>query len=279
MSPQVDPKNTSKRQERDGGYLPDLSGLLPRRLYLREFVVVLIVGFVGLVIYDFTAFVSNHSRYQADVVIRGVDTLTSQQVIDRLSTINGQEDVGALTGISVTSVKEDARESIPRLQDVTVRKQYPDQLVILAAERKPVVLVARSAEGDRQIYLPAGREGRLFRPTRKEVETLPEQVPVVRGFETLSPGSSEFERRWKQVRQFLEAVESTDTMDRFEWIKVRTGGFLEAGIERPKTLRIRFGQGAYAEKLIRFIEMMQTEQFMTIEEYVNLSDLDNVRVL
>jgi len=241
--------------------------------------IVLIVALFALTIYDFSTYVSNHSRYQADVVIRGADTLNTQQVVDRLSTIKERKDFAALSDVSVASIRRDIRNSIPRFEDVTVRKEYPGQLIVSVEERKSVVLVARSSEDNRRIYLPAGKDGRIFRPTKEEVQNLPERLPVVRGFEELRPGSSEFDRRWSPVRQFLETVEATDTMDRFEWVKVRTGGFLEAGIERPKTLAVRFGQGDYSKKLNRLLEMMQTEQFLTIEKYVNLSDLDNVRVL
>ncbi len=280
MSPQVDPKNTSKRQqEGDGGFFPGFRRLLPGHLYLREIMIVLVAALMILVLYDFSSFVGNHSQYQADVIIRGVNSLDDQQVINRLSTIDKQKGFAALSDVSVELVRRDIRDSIPRFGSVTVRKEYPDQLVISVKEQEPVVLVARSSEGDRRIYLPAGEDGRLFRPTREEVEKLPDELPVVRGFEELRPGSSEFVRRWNRVSDFLDAVKSQDSVDRFEWIKVRTGGFLEAGIKRPKTLTVRFGQNGYSQKIVRLLEMMQTEQFLTVEEYVNLSDLNNVRVL
>ena len=278
MSPQIDPKNTSKRTDQGSGFLPDLSGFLPGRFYLRELGILCLLLLVGLVVYDFASFVTNSPRYEAEVKIRGLDKLGRQQVINRLSTIRSGEDL-VLPELSVEAVRRDLEQSVPRLQNVRVRKDYPDKLIVSVTERKPAALVARATDGGDRIYLPADRDGNIFRPTDEEVENLPEAVPTIRGFEDIQPGSREFSRKWNQVDRILVALEGRFSEDRLNWINVRPGGYVELEINHPKTLKIRLGVGSYAEKLTKLREMIQTEQFMRIERYVNLSDLDNVRVL
>lgn len=278
MSPQIDPKNTSKRSGEGSGLLPDLSGLLPGRFYLKELGVLSVLLLVGLVLYDFSNFVTNSSRYQAEVKVRGLEKLDRQQVLNRLSTIGSGEEL-VLPSVSVESVRRDIERSLPRLTDVRVRKEYPDELVVSVTERQPAALVARSTDQGERIYLPADRDGNIFRPTDREVEQLPEKLPTVRGFEEVEPGSREFRRKWRQVDRVLVALDETFSEERLNWINVRPGGYVEMQINHPKTLKVRLGVDSYSEKLTKLREMIQTEQFMRIERYVNLSDLDNVRVL
>lgn len=278
MSPQVDPKNTSKRTDDGSGFLPDLSGFLPGRFYVKELGVLLVLFLLGLVVYDFANFVTNSSRYEAEVTIRGLEKLDRQQVLNRLSTIRTDEDL-VLPEVSVEALRRDLQQSVPRLEDVAVRKKYPDELVVSVSERQPAALVARSTEEGKRIYLPADRDGNIFRPTDREVEELPDRLPTVRGFEEIEPGSEEFRRRWEPVDRLLAALDGQFSRDRVNWINVRPGGYVEMEINHPKTVKIRLGVGSYARKLTKLREMVQTEQFMTIERYVNLSDLDNVRVL
>lgn len=279
MSADVDPKNTRKRSSNN----PSLSGwlrkLLPENFNARNIFLVFMIALASLMLYDFFTFVYSNSQYRTNVVITGLEKLNTEDVLKQLSTIDSSEPQQNLVDFSVRAVQSDIRESVPRLKDVQVRKKYPDRLAISVEEREPVALVGRVGGDSERVYLPIDREGVVFRPTPDEIESLPDKVPIVKGLESETLDSQSFDSKWRRILRVIEASRIVLTEDRIEWIKVRTGGYIELMIDRPTELTVRLGIGSYKQKLKKLRDMMQTEEFMNIEKYINLSDLDNIRVL
>jgi cell division septal protein FtsQ len=278
MSPEIDPKNQKKRSRSSTSVFSGLSRYLPDQFYWWQILYVCVALLALLVIYDFFNFIHNNSQYRAEVVIKGLEKLETDQVTNKLSTNIGSDKPG-LVSLSVGAIQDTLRSEFSRFKSVNVRKDFPDKLVITVEEHKPVALVARVDQGSKRYYLPASESGVVFQPTEDEVDELPETVPVVRGLETAVPGSQDYQQKWKRVQQVLEAAREQFELSRLNWVKVRTGGYVEVEINRPKTLKVRLGVDNYSDKMAKLQKMMQTEQFMNINRYVNLSDLDNVRVL
>ncbi len=279
MSPEIDPRENKKRNRRSTGWLPNFGSLLPERFYVREFVVVGIFAMVAGGAYDFVHFIYNNPRYRAEVVVKGLDELDREQIINKLSTSGHVLNHTSLVALDAGKINETLESEIPRLKEVRVHKDYPNRLLIEVEERQPVALMARNRGGSERIYLPVGRNGVVFQPTEKEVKKLPDRLPVVRGLLSTKPGSPKFSRKWKRVKQILTAVEEVFDGNRLNWIKVRTGGYVVVEINRPKTLKVRLGKGQYSRKMAKLRTMTRTEQFDEIKQYVDLSDLENIRIL
>lgn len=282
MSRGVDPKNASQRERNDWRITGWLSGLVPRRLYLKEGLVVLSVLAVGFLVYDFSRFVATSDRYRVSVQVKGLEALSKGDVLKEIDgLIKTSDRPRSLVNVSVQAVRSTLLNRIPRFKNVQVQKDYPETLSIRVEERKPVALIARrTRQGDEStVYLPIDREGVIFRPTRKEVKNLPDQVPVVRGFSGVQDGTPSFDRRWNKALKVLDAVEKRFSSDLLEWVEVRTGGYVQMRINHPKPLDVRLGETRYARKLDKLKTMMQTNQFLNINKYVNLTQLENVRAL
>lgn len=281
MPKNVDPKNASQRETREWGVVDRLQGLLPGRFYLRESLAVLAILLVGYVIYDFSQFVETNKQYRTTVRIQGLEALSRGTVLGEIDHLVGSsENPRSLVNVSVDRVRSTLTERIPRFKSVSVRKEYPDRLIIAVEERTPVALIARrNQKGESEIFLPIDREGVIFRPTEKEIDTLPGKVPVVKGFPEVEQGTPSFDRKWKKALKVLDIVDRQFSSDLLEWVQVRTGGYIQIRINHPKPLNVRLGESRYARKLEKLKQMMQTNQFLDIKKYVNLTQLKNVRAL
>jgi len=279
MPADVDPKKSRKRSNDGGGFFSTIPGISSGKFYLKQLGYLALVIVVLTVIYDFSLFIHNNPLYKAQITVSGLEKLEKNAVTNVLSTGYPQDGSVSLTEISVGEVKEALETSLPRLKNIRVMKDYPNQLIVTVEERQPVALLARVGENDERIYLPVGIGGTIFRPTAGEIRSLPNVLPVVKGLETVDPKTETYKRKWRRARNVLNAIEQELSKNRVDWLQLRTGGYAVIQVNRPKTLKVRLGVGQYTQKLTKLREMMQTEQFMTIERYVNLSDLNNVRVL
>lgn len=281
MATGVDPKNASQRENPDTSFFDRFRGLLPSRFYFKEFAVILALLGVGYIGYDFTQYVRNSKRYQVSVTVNGLKALSEDAVLGEIDQFIGTpEDPKSLVNVSVTRVRSALVKAIPRFKSVEVRKDYPGTLIIEVEERDPVALVARrNSQGESRVFLPVSRDGVVFRPTTEEVETLPNRVPVVKGFPEVKEGTPSFQRKWKKALTVLDEVDRKFSSDLLEWVQVRTGGYVQVKINHPKELKIRLGENQFEQKLTKLKEMMQTNQFLDIKKYVNLTQLENVRAL
>lgn len=245
----------------------------------------LVVGLTGFIfaVRDFNAYIHNNAQYRTRVVFKGLQKLNKQQLISKLSTFRSRGQRPSLVSLSVSEVQSELQQKIPRLKMVDVRKSYPNKLIIRVKERRPVSLIARvsekTKENSNRIYLPVDRDGVVFPPTPKEVEKLPDRLPVVKGLEGIELDSKSYHRKWDQIGKVIDAFQGQFSLSELDWIKRRTGGYIEIQINRPKTLKIRLGMGSFTRKLTQLKRMKQTQQFLEIERYVDLSNLENVRVM
>ncbi|MFB6345206.1 MAG: cell division protein FtsQ/DivIB [bacterium] len=280
MSSGVGPKNTSKRDSEEWRISRWFKGVLPERFYLKESLIILVALMVGYFAYDFSQYLLNGEKFQVRVKIDGLEALSRESVLDSIQDRVGTADrPKSLLQVSVQDVRSKLLTEIPRLKTVRVRKDYPDVLRITVTERRPVALLARKNRGnDETVYLPVDREGVVFRPTQEEVEKLPGTVPVVKGFPQLDQGSTSFKRRWKKALNVIDSVRKRFSGHLLDWVQVRPGGYVKIRINHPKKLNVRLGEAQYGKKLDKLKQMMQTNQFLDIKKYVNLSEINNVRV-
>lgn len=279
MPADVDPKKNKPRKDGNLGFISKLKGFLPRKFYLFELTIILVIALFSLVIYDFSTYIHKNQQYKYSLKINGLEKVSRDRVKNVLQLNSSKRDRRSLLAISVVSLKNKIKENIPRFKKVTVKKNFPDELVINIEEREPVALVERVLEEDKKIYLPVDYSGKLFKPTPEEVDKLPNKVPVLKGLSKAETGSFSFRRKWKKVKKVLRSIEKTYTVSDVDWVKIRTGGYVELQINQPKQLKVRLGLGSYSRKLKKLSEMIQTKEFLNIERYVNLSDLDNIKVL
>lgn len=281
MAGEVDPKNANRHEAGTVGFFGRLRSYLPERFYVRESLVVLTVITMVLLVIDFTRFLHTNQRFYVTVKVKGLEVLSRETVMKELDQFVGTPDnPETLMDVSVKRVRSELLERIPRFKRVSVRKDYPGTLRIRVVERTPVALISRrSRSGGTTVYLPVDREGVVFRPTTEEIETLPKRLPVVRGFPEVNQGTPSFERRWQKALNVLDAIDSRFSSDILKWVQVRTGGYVQIVIKHPKELTVRLGETRYKEKLDKLKEMMQTNQFLHIKKYVNLTQLNNIRAM
>jgi len=75
-----------------------------------------------------------------------------------------------------------------------------------------------------------------------------------------------------------KAFEKEFVPDMLNRIRIRPGGYAEVELDHSDSLVVKLGLSNYHEKFVRLDEMMMTEEFQSIDEYINLRDLDQILV-
>lgn len=284
MGRRVGPKN---KKHRESGLLDGLKGWAffssgfgwIARILRKSGVIVLFV-LMGLLVYDFYRFGVTSERFAVELNVRGNNQVPKRVIRNTLKDVLVDEKGHrSLLTVSAQDVKRKLDRSIPRFRDIYVLRKFPNRLIVEVRERTPVALVARhKGEGQQRIFLPAGEEGVMFKARPGEREQLKNSLPVVLGLEDSSRDSEDYGRRWKRVMRVLDAYKKEFVIDMLNWIRVRPGGDVNVEIEKTKPLVVRLGLKRYRQKFKHLKEMMMTEQFRSVEDYVNLRDLDQILV-
>ncbi|GEM_PF-4916120 len=291
MSPSVDPKKTHRRQQ---SFFDDFD---PRQylfsvkkfIYLGALLLLLIV--VSLVFYDFIGFASTSEKLAVQLDVRGNDTVSTSEIrallgkeadieeSDRQSGWSLQNEAGDTVSIFVISpeaVEQRLKDSFDRFRYVRVGRILPRTLRIEVDERQPYARVARRYNG-RSGYLPADREGILFSPRPDEQEWMLEELIPVYGLETLEDKEAEYEERWERftkVREAFTAMFDDPIEQKYEF---NPGGSLVVELARPNQIEVHFGRENFNEKVLELYDIMSREGFYQIEDYIDLSNLEDIR--
>lgn len=284
MGRRVGPTNRKKRSEGwfDGfslrSHLPTEFGWL--RWLVKRVGLFCLFLLVGLLAYDFFSYGMTASSLSIDVEVRGNRMVPASEVRTAMeSQLPEQGETGSLLAVSVDRVKDQIQQEIPRFRSVYVERKLPGRLIVDVEERTPVAIVARYDEAnDNRMFLPADREGVLFEARSKEWDRLKNTLPVALGLEEMPVGSDGFQRRWDRVLRVKDAFEQVFVLDMLNWIRVRPGGYASVEITRPSQLEIKLGLSNYKRKFQQLDRMMGTDEFQTIDEYINLHDLNEVFV-
>lgn len=283
MARGVGPKNTRTRetgwfsQFNWNQYLP--TGFSWIGVLFRRMGIILLLGLIGFVFYDFYRFGRTSPRFSVKIEIKGNQLIDDQQVRTTMDAYFGKEQQTSLLTISAQGIRDHLSRKIPRFKNIHIVQKFPNRLVVNVEERVPVAIVARlDKKNDRRIFLPADRKGVLFEAQREEWDQLRQTLPVVLGLEDLPRDSKNFERHWKQAMKVKNEFEKVFVSDMLNWIQIRPGGFAEVQIDKPRELVIKLGLDRYHQKFEQLNEMMMTEQFRSIEKYVNFRDENEVLV-
>lgn len=284
MGRRVGPKNKKKRtsglmdQLKKIDYLPINFGWLGS--LVRHTGILLLVFLVGFLFYDFYRFGMTSETFSIKLLVKGNQHVPADEIRTTLGPIlNENEGHESLLNISAGEVRKRLKQEIPRFKSVYVLRQFPNQLMVEVTERTPVAVVARYDEAeDRRVFLPADEEGVLFEVRSGEWEELKNTLPVVLGLEELSVNSESYQRRWDRAMRVKNAFRKEFVPDMLTWIRIRPGGYAEIKAKLTDSLVIKLGLDNYHEKFIRLDEMMMTEEFKSIEQYINLRDLDEILV-
>ena len=283
MARRVGPKN---KRTRDSGWLRrfDLKGYVPGSFswvtgFFRRLGYLFLLVLIGFFLYDFYRFGRTSPSFTVEMEINGNQLIDDSEVKEKLNSIFGDQHKTSLLTISAYQLRKKLSEELPRFKNIHVIREFPNRLIINVEERAPVAIVARyDSNGDRRIFLPAGKQGVLFSARQEEWDRLRQTLPVVLGLEELDPSSSGYQRRWERAMRVKETFEREFVPDMLNWIQIRPGGFAEVQIDKPRKLVIKLGLDRYHQKFQQLNEMMMTEQFSTIEDYVNLRDENEVFV-
>ncbi len=290
MSPRVDPKKSSKRNR---SYF---SGFDWKNIFTTGWGLfkVVLVGLLCLLVflgfYDFYQFARTTSRLTVNIKLRGNKKISKKQL--RAALVPGAAkssrpdwglrtpagDTVSILAVAPGAIKTRLKEKFPRFENVEVKKQLPHELIIRVKERTPLGLVRRSSsEWKERKFLPVDREGVIFTIQPGEKKEFKKQLPFVMGLEKLSPETAKFKRRWSKFLQVRELSRKIFNRRIFTWYRFKPGGLLVAELNRPRTLVIHLGKKNYEPKLRRLYEMMTTDAFHQIDNYIDLTDPEDVR--
>lgn len=281
MAP-IDKKNEYRRDD-SGFEWPSLTPnwenfQLNWRRWMGRVGVLLIIGIVIVLAWDFGRYTYGADRYQAELDVRNNEAVPAEKIREEILAGYDQDQLPSVLTLSVDRIQASLDE-MSRLRDVSVHVEQPNHLIVTLEEREPVALIARaSPDQEKPRFLPADPQGTLFKPLPKERSELPSQLPLIFGLERADTDSEEYGRKWERVLEVLEAVKTEFPVSIIESLEIRPGGFVEMNLLRPKELEVRLGLDQYVEKIQRLREFIETEAFQETEEWINLSDPDEVRV-
>ncbi|MFB6356089.1 MAG: cell division protein FtsQ/DivIB [bacterium] len=276
---------TNKRQ-RERSWFDDISwpenipvsrdGL---RYVLRFSFVLLMVGLLFFIGYDFYRYTYSSGRYDVTLDVTGAKAVPVSEIRSEVMEFSRDGKSLNLLSVDVNKVRNKLMSSISRFKSVHVRKQYPNQLHVKVEERKPYMLVGRQdPEGGQRIFLPADTEGVLFEAQPSERERIRQELPAVIGLETEQHGTSGYKSKWKRSKNVYKTFRAYFVRDMLDWIRVYPGGYVELQVNQPRRVRVKLGVGNYEAKFRKLKKMIGTEEFQQINNYVNLSDLDEILV-
>lgn len=281
MSPDVDPQKSSKRDRSFFEGFSPRKWLVGAGSFLRAGFYLAVVGLVIYLGYDFYSFVRSAPELAANVTVEGNSVVAVSQIesVVFADTFSGSGDSTTIFALSPDAVEGRLRSQLDRLKSVKVWKLPPRELKIKVEEREPIALVAtrEGKNGDRR-FKPADREGVVFKIQPGERERLLNNHPPVLGLEDFAPGSSEFRRLWRRFLEARQAFEEVFNARTVEFYKFQPGGGLLVRLVRPRKLDVHLGRGDYQKKVEKLYEIMATEEFHQIEEYVDLSNPEDIRV-
>jgi len=284
MGRRVGPKNKKRRNSSifDGikSWNLDLSNVGWIGTVISRSGLVILTVLVGLLVYDFYRFGMSSPRFDIELRIQGNDRVAENAIREKLNPyLNRGNGHRSLLSVSASEVKTTLEQQIPRFKSVEVLRRFPNQLVVNVRERVPVAIVARYIEqGNRRIFLPADRKGVTFQPRPGERSHLKDSLPVVLGLEEQSLQSEEYQRQWNRVMRVMKAYQKEFVIEMLNWIRVRPGGYVNIEIEKTRPLVIKLGKDQFRRKLEHLKKMMMTEKFRSVEEYVNMRELDEIFV-
>jgi len=283
MARRVGPRN---KRTRDSGWMDgiDLKQYLPGGFswvtgFFRRLGYVFLLVLIGFFLYDFYRFGRTSPTFTVEMEIKGNQLIDDSEVKEKLNSLFGGEHKTSLLTISAHQLRKELGDELPRFNNIYVMREFPNRLIISVEERTPVAIVARyDSNDDRRVFLPAGKDGVLFPAREEEWDRLRQTLPVVLGLEELDRNSDGYRRRWERAMRVKQAFEREFVPDMLNWIQIRPGGFAEVQIDKPRELLIKLGLDRYHQKFQQLDEMMMTEQFSTIEDYVNFRDENEVLV-
>ncbi len=273
-------KRNRYKKNRSGwfSWLPGLFSLPWKRLGLWLLLGLLGAGII-LLGWDFYRYTLENDRYRAELTLEGNEVITETRIRETVLSEFQGDTLPSIFAISPSRLRTVLMEDYRRFQEVRVERRLPDELRIVVRERQPIALVARYSQTDeRRYYLPADQTGTLFEPEEHERGSLASRLPVVEGLELHSPGSEEFAEKWDRTLAVLRAIQTAFPLDMVDTVSIREGGFAEMVLKRPREIEVRLGLDNYPSKIQRLRSFMGTEEFQDIEEWINLSDPENVRV-
>lgn len=293
MTPRVDPKKSSQR---DSSFFSDIEWkqfFSTGRGVLKVLVLVVICALLLVSFYDFYKFVRTSPRLAVNLQLRGNKKINKSTVRKALTFDPGDKNsqqrppwaVNSTTGetisvlaISPSEIRNRLVEKIKRFKEISVRKELPRNLIIQVEERKPVGLVRLELpQWDQRRFKPADREGVVFDLRPKEKEKFKSSLPYVLGLEEMVPGSKTFRRHWDKflrVRKFSREIFNRRIV---KWYEVKPGGVLKVKLSRPRPLVIHLGKNNFRKKTKRLYEIMTTDEFQQIENYIDLSEPNDIR--
>jgi len=148
MPADVDPKKSRKRSNDGGGFFSTIPGISSGKFYLKQLGYLALVIVVLTVIYDFSLFIHNNPLYKAQITVSGLEKLEKNAVTNVLSTGYPQDGSVSLTEISVGEVKEALETSLPRLKNIRVMKDYPNQLIVTVEDHYPAGGIGEAVAGE-----------------------------------------------------------------------------------------------------------------------------------
>ncbi len=279
------PRNSRKRKKNSNIEWNSLIGFLPGYSWLIVLVAVLSFSVLGVVVYDFYRYTRSAERLSVEIDIRGSQVISSERVenilkntvFERQTANDEQTGSPSLLAISSQEVKESLQEKIARFKSVFVRREFPNRLIIEVEERKPVAIaVVFDREAGRRRGKLIDREGEMFPPAPDERQSLIENLPRVFGLEE-TENEKQFQAAWESSLEVLELTREIFSPDILDWVQIRPAGyFVKIQINRPRTVEIRLGVDDYEKKLNHLKELMATEDFRRLGDYIDLTSPDDI---
>ncbi len=293
MSPNVDPKKSHRRQQSFFDGFEPRKYLLSGKIFLYVLGLLLLVLVLSLLVYDFVSFARTSKQLSVQLEVHNNETISTTEIRRLLSDSDAAENNNAhpagnwalrttegetvsLFVISPEAVEERLRDSFDRFRDVKVGRILPRTLRIEVDEREPYARVARRVN-ERLGYLPADRRGVLFNPRPDEREWMLENLIPVYGLETLAEETDKYRKRWESFSRVREAFETMFDDPVEQKYIFNPGGSLVVELSRPNQIEVHFGRENFDEKVLELYDIMSREGFYQIEDYIDLSNLEDIR--
>lgn len=274
------PRNTVKRKDSGGIDWSSLVSFGPGYIWFVVFVLGVAAGAVGFVGYDFYRFSRSAGVLTVELEIEGLEVIRYQRVLNLLEKKVLNDERGrrkSLLAVPPREVKNILLDNFKRFESVFVRREFPEHLYIEVSERQPEAIVIQyDSELERRRGKLIDREGILFPPAPDERKELIRNLPRVMGLGE-AEDDRQFKEAWERCYRVLEISREVFSRGILDWIRIRPSVyFIKAQINRPRELEIRLGVDKFEKKLTRLKELMATEVYSEIGDYIDLTDPDDI---